>query len=63
MRIFSRWGELVYEQQFFSANDEFIGWDGRFKGEKVPAGSYIWIAKINFVDDVSLDYSGDVVIK
>lgn len=63
MRIFSRWGELVYERTDFSPNDELIGWDGRFDGRKMPAGTYIWIAQVNFVDGITLDYSGDVIVR
>ena len=63
LQIFSRWGELVYERNNFLPNDPLIGWDGRFKGRKVPSNAYIWIAKVDFIDGVSLDYSGDVIVK
>lgn len=36
--IFNRWGEQVFQ----STNPKFA-WDGRFKGELVPAGVYIYI--------------------
>lgn len=34
-RIYNRWGELIFETQ----NQE-IGWDGKFKGEDCPTGTY-----------------------
>ena len=63
LRIFSRWGELVFERESFLPNDPLLGWDGRFRGRTLPSGVYIWIAKINFVDGESFEYSGDVIIK
>ncbi len=63
VRIFSRWGELLFERNNFSPNDPLIGWDGRFRGRKVPSGTYIWIAKVDFIDGVAIEYSGDVIIK
>ena len=63
LQIFSRWGELLYERKNFLPNDPLIGWDGRFRGRKVPSSAYIWIAKVDFIDGVSLAYSGDVIVK
>lgn len=37
MKIFNRWGEKIYE-----TNEVDKGWDGSYKGEKVPAGVYVW---------------------
>lgn len=35
--IFDRWGELIYTSNSLSA-----GWDGTFKGQKVPNDVYVW---------------------
>lgn len=35
--IYNRWGEKVFETK-----DVNIGWDGTFKGEVAPAGTYTW---------------------
>ncbi len=37
VRIFNRWGELVYE-----SNDINFQWDGKYNGQPVQDGSYIW---------------------
>lgn len=63
IRIFSRWGELVFEQYQFAPNDPLIGWNGNFRGRKVGAGSYVWIAKVLFVDGEVGEYKGDVVVR
>jgi gliding motility-associated-like protein len=44
--IFNRWGELIYQSD--AANR---GWDGTYKGIKVPADVYVW--KLKLTDPVS----------
>ncbi len=39
-RVYNRWGQLVYETS--RVND---GWNGSFKGQLQPAGTYVWIAE------------------
>ena len=46
-RVYDRWGELVYEQGGFRA-DEGIGWDGTFRGREMPTGLYVWYAEVEF---------------
>ena len=60
--VFDRWGNLVFERRNFQPNDETLGWDGRFKGERVVAGSYVYVATVRFLDGVLGQYEGDVVI-
>ena len=40
--VFNRWGELLFGREDFAANDPAFGWDGRFRGEKVNAGVYVY---------------------
>ncbi|GAA0561306.1 gliding motility-associated C-terminal domain-containing protein [Chitinophaga japonensis] len=37
LRIFNRWGELIY-----LGRDSKKGWDGRYHGEPVGVGTYVW---------------------
>ncbi len=62
LRIFSRWGELVYEQRDFPAGDNRYGWDGQFKGQAMPGGSYTWIAEVVFLDGEVVRFEGDLTI-
>jgi gliding motility-associated-like protein len=49
MRIFNRWGEMVFERMNFMANDRTPtgGWDGSYKGKPASADVYVYI--IEFV--------------
>lgn len=38
MRIFNRWGEEI-----FYSNEILLGWDGNYKGQAAPAGTYSYI--------------------
>lgn len=60
--IFNRWGALIFESSNFATNDESAGWDGRFKGQFVEPGVFAYIAKVHFVDNVVLTYSGSLTV-
>ncbi|HYG14863.1 MAG TPA: PKD domain-containing protein, partial [Bacteroidia bacterium] len=49
LRIFNRWGQMVFE-----STDLTKGWDGRYMGEPVQDGVYIW--KV----DLKIDESGNL---
>jgi len=38
MKIFNRWGELIFE-----SNDLDKGWDGTFHGHPVQQDVYVWL--------------------
>ena len=44
--IYNRWGETVFENKNFNIDDRSTGWNGRFKGVLVPAGSYVYFAEM-----------------
>ena len=54
-RIYSRWGELLYETSELPVNDSSKGWDGTFKGQIMNSGVYVWMAKIAFIDGKVID--------
>ena len=43
--IFNRWGEKVFE-----SNDQFIGWDGTYRGEAQPPGVYVYQVDIVYLN-------------
>lgn len=38
IQILDRWGNLVFAQDDFEANQEYLGWDGTFKGRPSSPG-------------------------
>lgn len=54
LRVFDRWGEVVFEAKDFPINDPAFGWDGKFKGNKPQPGVYVY--QVEFYCD-----NGDVI--
>lgn len=46
MRVFNRWGELVFEKKNFSANVKNDGWDGYVRGVPGQMDTYVYIIEI-----------------
>ncbi len=62
LRIFDRWGTLIFEGANFPANDATFGWDGTFRGQKAPIGTYTYYAQVQFIDNEVVTYKGEVVL-
>jgi len=60
MRIFSRWGEHIFEASSIQPNDELAGWDGTYRGKIVDVGVYVWMAEIVWADGSVEWIKGDV---
>ena len=54
LRIFNRWGEIVFENRDFLANDAIQGWDGKYKGKEPQPDVYVY--QIEVVCD-----NGDII--
>ncbi len=62
LKIFARWGNLVYEGYNLPLNDESSGWDGFFKGKLMDPSVFAYLAEVEFIDGVVVLYEGDVTI-
>ncbi len=61
-RVFSRWGELVFEQQNFPPNFTGYGWDGTFRGEKMNTGVFVYFVEVLLIDGRTEILTGDVTL-
>lgn len=62
MRIFDRWGGMVFEQTNFLPNYAALGWDGRFRDKPASEGVYTWFAELIFKDGKQELFSGTVTL-
>jgi gliding motility-associated-like protein len=63
MRIFDRWGELLFETTKLPVGDDpSKGWDGKFNGIYVQSGVYVYIIDVTFEDGNTLVYRGDITV-
>lgn len=50
IEIYDKWGGLLWESDLLHEGQPAEGWDGTFRGQPVPQGSYVWKAKAVFED-------------
>jgi len=62
LRIFDRWGQLIYQREGFSPNDASMGWDGRVQGEVNAPAVYVWQTEVVFKDGGVETWSGSVTV-
>jgi gliding motility-associated-like protein len=62
LKVFNRWGGLVFENSNFPPNDPALGWDGTVRGEPAQIGVYAYYALVEYLDGASLLFKGDVTI-
>ena len=56
MRIFDRWGTLIYETL-----DTFnVQWDGTHKNVQLNVGTYVYMAEVVFIDGKTKILTGSV---
>ena len=61
-KIFSRWGEMVYELPEANLNDAQQGWDGTLDGEPLNPGVFVYVVEVTFIDGRVEIYKGDITL-
>ncbi|PHN03370.1 T9SS type B sorting domain-containing protein [Flavilitoribacter nigricans] len=62
LRVFSRDGHLVYQDNDLLPNDPIRSWDGTLNGQDLSSGVYVYVAQIRFVDGQTEVFQGDVAL-
>jgi gliding motility-associated-like protein len=62
LSVFDRWGNLVFDRKNLEPGLESQGWDGTWKGKNMPAGTYVFLAEILFVDGKRERFEGEVIL-
>lgn len=57
LKVFNRWGEIVFE-----TTDVNKGWDGKYKGKEQPMEAYAYVMNVTFVDGTSFYKKGNVTL-
>lgn len=58
MKIYNRWGELIFESNEVNGR----GWDGKFKGQDEPMGVYVYQIQVSFANGLTENYNGNVTL-
>jgi gliding motility-associated-like protein len=62
LRIFDRWGGIVFEQRTFQPNEVKLGWDGTHKGRPVSPGVYVYRVEVELINGAVVQLHGEVTV-
>jgi len=62
LQIFNRWGVQVYGEKDLKANSNDRMWDGKFNGDLLPQGVYIYSAEVLWISGKIGQLQGEVSI-
>jgi gliding motility-associated-like protein len=62
LRIFNRWGEMVYRRENFNANDPSAAWDGRYLGKALPPDVFVYMIDVVCENQSIVTVKGDIAL-
>jgi len=62
LEVYGRWGEQLFSATDLPPNEASAGWDGRQRGEPMEPGIYVWMARVRYLDGVTLALRGEVML-
>jgi gliding motility-associated-like protein len=62
IKVFNRWGEVVFEKSNFNPNDASAGWDGTFKGKPLPPDVFVYILQVVCDNNTALTFKGNIAL-
>lgn len=62
LRIYNRWGNLVFEKTYFDANNPLLGWDGKINGVEAAPGLYTYAAQVICGEGGIIPVNGSVIL-
>ncbi len=62
LKIFNRWGQVVFERSNFNANDVSAGWDGTFNGKKLPSDVFVYTLELVCENNQTLVFKGNIAL-
>jgi hypothetical protein len=63
-KIYNRWGNQVYSNQNFNANDKRFGWNGRVdnSGEELQPGAFYYTIIAMCSNGKILNFQGEIIL-
>lgn len=62
IQIFDRWGNLIFEKMDSMANLDQNGWDGKYQGQIMEQGVYLYYIKYTSSEGIQGETTGDFVL-
>ncbi len=60
LRIYNRWGALIFQKHNLTPNDPTAGWDGTYKGKLLSSDVFIYQVDVVCSNGSILSYRGNV---
>jgi gliding motility-associated-like protein len=61
-KIYNRWGQVVFERNNIGIDDRSAGWDGKYKGQYVEAGTYVYMTEMECISGELFIFKGTVTV-
>ncbi|MEO6948666.1 MAG: PKD domain-containing protein [Ginsengibacter sp.] len=62
IRVFDRWGQVVFERSNIMANDITTGWNGTYNGRKLGAEVFVYMVTLVCENNESIHLKGDLTL-
>ncbi|MEO6917329.1 MAG: gliding motility-associated C-terminal domain-containing protein, partial [Chitinophagaceae bacterium] len=62
MRIFNRWGQMLFERRNFAANSAADGWNGTFNGKLADPDAYVYAIEFICDNGLIIPFKGNVTL-
>lgn len=62
IRIYNRWGQLLFIRENVNSSDQAISWDGTFEGQPVQPGVYLYFVEYVGSENQLVRRTGDVMV-
>ncbi len=60
--IYDRWGEKVFENKNFQANDPALGWNGMFRGKLMNPAVFVYYVEAVYLNGETYTEQGDITL-
>jgi gliding motility-associated-like protein len=62
LRVFNRWGDMLFNAIDLPLGGDRLGWNGTFNGKDVPPDVFVYVAVVSFIDGEEIIIKGDVTL-
>jgi gliding motility-associated-like protein len=62
LKVFNRWGDMMFSATNLPLGGDRMGWDGTFNGRDVPPDVFVYVAVVSFIDGEEIIIKGDVTL-
>ena len=62
LKVFNRWGQLVYDRSNINANDASVGWDGKYKGNPLSPDVFVYVMQVICDNNSVLIFKGNIAL-